>query len=95
MWRLTRPVTFRPGEGLPPGKALPAERALLARWRREAPEDLRRLEKAGTALQAARTALTLQETLELNLRADNPGMTAMEAEQHTRHVLNLKPVDPS
>ena len=94
MWRLAKPVTFRPGEGLPP-EPLPAERALMARWARENPERYRRLERAGTALKTARQALTLQEHQELTLRAQNPGMTAMEADQYTRHILQLRPSDPS
>ena len=95
MWKLSRLLLVRPGEGLPPDRALPAEGDLMARWERENPAAYRRLVGAGKALQAARNALTLKEHMDLRLRADNPGMTEMEANQHTRHVLNLAPVDPS
>ena len=67
----------------------------MARWKRVNLAEYRRLVRAGKALQAARNALTLKEQMDPGLRADNPGMTAMEAEQHTRHVLDLDPVDPS
>ena len=95
MWKLSHRLLVRPGEGLPPDRALPAERDLMARWERENPAEYRRLVRAGKALQAARNALTLKEPMDLGLRVDNPGMTAMEADQHTRNVLNLAPVDPS
>ena len=95
MWRLQKPLELHPGKGLPEGVILPAERRLMDRWARESPKEYRRLVKAGTAHQAARNALTLQEQMELELRAQNPGMTAMEADQHTRHVLSVKPRDPS
>ena len=96
MWKLRKPIpiTLDP-KNLPEGRALPQEQMLMDRWAREDPKAYRRLVKAGTALQAARNALTLQEQMELELRADNPGMTPMEAEQFTRHVLSLKPRDPS
>ena len=77
------------------GKPLPAERQLMARWAREEPQRYRQLEKAGRALATARNALALYRQMELNLRAQNQGMTSMEAAQHVRHVLSLTPRDPS
>ena len=64
-------------------------------WAREEPQRYRQLKKAGTALTTARKALALYERMELELRAQNPGMTPMETDQHIRHVLSLTPGDPS
>ena len=67
----------------------------MERWAREEPRRYRQLERAGTALASARKALALYERMELELRAQNPGMTPMEAEQHIRHVLSLIPKAPA
>ena len=94
MWRLPKPIPIDL-DGISSDKPLPAERQLMARWAREEPQRYRQLEKAGRALATARNALALYRQMELNLRAQNQGMTSMEAAQHVRHVLSLTPRDPS
>ena len=94
MWRLPKPRAIDMDPELP-DRPLPAERQLMERWAREEPQRYRQLEKAGTALATARKALALYDQMELGLRAQNPGMTPMEADQHIRHVLSLTPRDPS
>ena len=95
MWKLPDPRPIRMEESLPRDRFLPAERALAERWRREDPARYRRLVEAGTLMQAARHALNLRDRMELEIRAQNPRMTPMEADQHVRHVLSLAPRDPS
>ena len=94
MWRLPKPIPIDLNPDLP-DQPLPAERRLMERWAREEPQRYRQLQKAGTALTTARRALVLYDRMELDLRAQNPGMTPMEADQHIRHVLSLPPRDPS
>ena len=94
MWRLPKPIPINLDPDLP-DRPLPAERQLMERWAREEPRRYRQLERAGTALTTARKALALYERMELELRAQNPRMTSMEADQHIRHVLSLTPRDPS
>ena len=90
MWRLPKPIPINLDPDLP-DRPLPAERQLMERWAREEPQRYRQLQKAGTALTTARKALALYERMELELRAQNPAMTPMEADQHVRHVLSLSP----
>lgn len=94
MWRLPKPGRIDLDPELPP-EPLPEERMLIERWEREAPERVKALRREGKLLQAIRNALSLQERMELELRAQNPGMTPMEADQHTRHVLSPHRTDPS
>ncbi len=94
MWRPAKPVLINLDPELP-DRPLPAERQLMERWAREEPQRYRQLEKAGTVLTTARKALALHERMELELRAQNPGMTPMEADEHIGHVLSLTPRNPS
>ena len=68
---------------------------LIERWKKEAPALYRRLEREGNLLKAIRRALSLWERAELELRSQNPGMTSMEADQFTRHLLSPHRIDPS
>ena len=94
MWGLPKPTPSNLDPELP-DRPLPAERQLMERWAWEEPRRYRQLARAGTALATARKALALYERMELELRAQNPGMTPMEADQHIKHVLSLTPRDPS
>ena len=94
MWKFPKPVTLDRESPLPP-YPLPAEKKLMAQWKRENPKEYRKLEREGRLLEAVRKALDLSEEMELDLRAQNPGMTVMEADQHVRHVRSLTTRDPS